>query len=139
MSTKSTKLLNSALNFLEQNDINILVWRETRKPQFVDAFKLSSATLVPLPNIWEEREAAFTLSTKGLFTLELFSNLHSVFTNHDFHFVSCDRVLSWEVCAVFHRINEKLIQPTLPTPKADKIFNSLHSNLNNNILFILGD
>ena len=89
--------------------------------------------------IWEEREAAFTLSTKGLFTLELFSNLHSVFTNHDFHFVSCDRVLSWEVCAVFHRINEKLIQPTLPTPKTDKIFNSLHSNLNNNVLFILGD
>ena len=86
MSPKSTELLNNALNVLEQNDMHMLVWGGTRMAGFLDACKQSSAILVPFLNTLIagkiREEAAFILSAKGLFTLELFSDLHSIFTNH---------------------------------------------------------
>ena len=109
---------------------------------FLDACKQSSAILIPFLDILirgkvRDVDASFILSVKGLFTLELFSDLHSIFANQYLHCVDSDRVLSCEVYAVAHHTAEKLIYPTLPTPKADNIFNSLHVNYNNNVLVTL--
>ena len=66
---------------------------------FLNACKQSSAILVPFLNtllagkIRGEEEALFILSAKGLFTLELFSDLHSIFANQYLHCVDSDRAL----------------------------------------------
>lgn len=106
--------------------------------------KQSSAILVPFLDTLiarkiQEEGTGIILSVKGLFALELFSNLHSIFTNQYLHCVDNDRVLSCEVYAVAHCTAEKLIQSTLPTPNPDKIFNSLHLDQNNNVLVTLED
>ena len=103
---------------------------------FLNACKKSSAILVPFLDTLiaekvREEDAALFLSAKGLFTLELFSDQHSIFANQYLHCVDSDRVLSCEVYAVAHRTAEKLIHTT---PKTDKIFNSLHLDQNNNVL-----
>ena len=90
MSPKSTELLINALNVLEQNDIHMVVWESTRMAGFLDACKQSSAILVPFLDILiagkiRKEEAAFILSAKGLFTLELFSDL--IFANQYLHCV----------------------------------------------------
>ena len=108
---------------------------------FLNACKQSSAILVPFLDTLitekvREEDAALFLSAKGLFTLGLFSDLHSIFANQYLHCVDSDRVLSCEVYAVAHRTAEKLIHPT---PKTDKIFNSLHLDQNNNVLVTLED
>ena len=131
MSPKSTELLNNALNVLEQNDIHMLVWGGTRMAGFLDGCKQSSSILVLFLDTLivgkiREEEAAFILSAKGLFTLELFADLHPLFSNHYLHSVDSDKVLSCEVYAVARSTANKLVQPPLTTPKADKIFNNLH-------------
>ena len=144
MSPKSTELLNNTLNSLEQNDIHMLVWEGTRMAGFLDACKQSSAILVPFLNTLiagkiREEDPAFILSAKGLFTLELFSDLHSIFANQYLHCVDSDCILSCKVYPVAHHNAENLIHPTMQTPKADKIFNSLHLDQNNNVLVTLED
>ena len=113
MPPKSTELLNNALDVIEQNDIHMLVWVGTRMAGFLDACKQSSAILVPFLNTLIagkiQEEAAFILSPKGLSTLELFSDLDSIFANQYLHCVDSDRVLSCKVYAVAHRTAEKLI------------------------------
>ena len=141
MLAKSTELLNNTLNALE-NDIHMLVWVGTRMAGFLNACKQSSAILVPFldkliaEKVAAEEDAALFLSAKGLFTLELFSDLHSIFANQYLHCVDSDHVLNYEVYAVAHGTAEKLIHPT---PKTDKIFNSLHLDQNNNVLVTLED
>ena len=88
--------------------------------------------------IWED-EAAFILSAKWLFTLELFSDLHLIVANQYLRWVDSDHVLSRGIDDLAHPTAEKLIQPTLPTPNADKIFNNLHLDKNNNVLVTLED
>ena len=144
MSPKSNELLNHTLNALEQNDIHMLVWGGTRMTGFLDACKQSSAILIPfldilIPGKIREDDAEFILSAKGLFISELFSDLQSIFANKYLHCVDSDRVLSCEVYAVAHRTAKNLIHPTLPTPTADKIFNSSHLDHNNNVLVTLED
>ena len=142
MSPKSTELLNNTLNALERNDIHMLVWGGIRMAVFLDACKQSSAILIPFLDTLiagkiREEDTAFILSVKGLFTLELFFDLHSIFANQYFHCVDSDWGLSCEVYAVALCTVEKLIHPTLPTPKTDKIFNSVHEDQNNDILVAL--
>ena len=86
MSPKSTELLNKTLAALEQNDIHMLVWGGTRMAGFLDACKQASSILVPfldtlIAGNTRKDESAYLLSAKGLFTLELFSDLHPVFAN----------------------------------------------------------
>ena len=122
----------------------MLVWGGIRMAGSLDAGKQSSAILITFLDTLiagkiQEEDTAFTLSAKGLFTLELFSDLHSISANWYLHCVDSNRVFSCEVYAVAHHSAEKLIHPTLPTPKADKIFNSLHQDQNNNVLVSLED
>ena len=106
MSPKSTELLNNALDVLEQNDIHMLVWGGTKMAGFLDACKHSSAILVPFLDTLItgkiQEAAAFILSGKGLFTLELFSDPHSIFVNQYLHCIDSDCVLSCKVYAVAH-------------------------------------
>ena len=141
-SPKSTELLNKALDALELNNIHMLVWGGTRMAGFLDACKQSSSILVPFldtlitGNIRDE-ETAIILSPKGLFTLELFADLHSVFSNQYLHCVDSDKILSCEVFDVAHRTANKLVDPSLKTPKADNIFKNLNVDNNNNICVTL--
>ena len=95
MSPKSTELLNNTLNALEQNDIHMLVWGGIRMAEFLDACKQSSAILIPFLDTLiagkiREEDTAFILSAKGLFTLELFFDLHLNFANQYLHCVDSD-------------------------------------------------
>ena len=71
--------------------------------------------------------------------MELFFDLYSISANHNLHCVDSDCVLSCEVYTVAHHTAGQLIQPTLPIPKADKIFNSLHLDQTNNVLVTIED
>ena len=71
--------------------------------------------------------------------MELFSDLHLIVANQYLHRVDSDHVLSRGIDDLAHPTAEKLIQPTLPTTKADKIFNNLHLDKNNNVLVTLED
>ena len=86
LSAKSTELLNTALDALEQHSIHMLVWGGTRMAGFLDGCKQSSSILVPFLDTLingkiRDEETAVILSPKGLFTLELFADLHPVFPN----------------------------------------------------------
>ena len=99
---KSTELLNNALNILKQNNIHMLVWGGKRMARFLDGCNQSSNILVPFLDTLiagkiREEEAAYILSATGLFTLELFVDLHHIFTNQYLHCVDSDKILSYEV------------------------------------------
>ena len=105
--------------------------------RFLDACKQSSAILLPFRDILiagkiREEDAAFILSAKGLF--KLFSDLHLIFASQYLHCVDSDHVLSCWVYSMAHCTAEKLIHPTLPTPKANKIFSRLLLDQNNNVV-----
>ena len=142
MSPKSTDILNNALNVLEQHNIHMLVWGGTRMAGFINACKQASAILVPFRdtliagNIREE-EAAVILSAKGLFTLELFSDLHPIFANHYLHCVDSDTILSSQVYNIAQNTAQKLISEDIQTPKSDQIINSLTLDENNNVVVSL--
>ena len=142
MSAKSTELLNNALHVLEQNDIHMLVWGGTRMAGFLDGCKQCSGILVPFIDTLivgkiREEESAVLLSPKGLYTLELFADLHPIFANQYLHAVDSDKVLGCEVHDIAHKTANKLVDPSLSTPKADIIFNSLSVDNNNNVCVTL--
>ena len=142
LSAKSTELLNRALDALEQNNVHMLVWGGTRMAGFLDGCKQSSSILVPFLDTLivgqiRDEETAIILKPKGLFTLELFADLHPVFSNQYLHVVDSDKILSCEVYAVAHKTAERLLDPLLPTPKADNIYNNLSVDGNDNVLVTL--
>ena len=134
-------MLNVALLALEQNNIHMLVWGGTRMAGFRDACKQSSSILVPFldtliaGNIRKE-VSAYMLSAKGLYTLELFADLH-VFACQFLQCVDSDKILSCEVFQVTDATAKKLIDPNLSTPKADVIYNGLHCDDYNNAIVTL--
>ena len=137
-SAKSTELLNNALDALEQNNVHMLVWGGTRMAGFLDGCKQSSSILVPFLDTLivgkiREEEAGVILSAKGLYTLELFADLHPIFANQYLHVVDSDKILSCEVHDVAHRTAKKLIDPSLSTPKAENIFANLTVDTANNV------
>lgn len=141
-SPKSTELLNSALDALEKNDIHMLVWGGTRMAGFLDGCKQSSNILVPFLDTLiagkiRDEERNTVLSAKGLYTLELFADLHPIFADQYLHVVDSDRVLSCEVFSVAHKTALILIDPTLSTPKADTIFSNLFTDEVNNVCVTL--
>ena len=71
-------------------------------------------------NIREE-EAAYTLKSKGLFILELFPDLHPIFSNQYLQYVDSDKILSCKVFNVVKTTTSKIVKDDLSTPKVDKI------------------
>ena len=143
VSTKSTELLNNALNILEQNKIHMLVWGGTRMAGFLDGCKQSSSILIPFLDTLtagktREEEAAYILSAKGVFTLELFADLH-IFANQYLHCIDSDKILSCEVYNVARSIASKLVRNNISTLKADKIHNNLFLDENKNVMITLDD
>ena len=102
MSPKSTQLLKNALNSFEQNNIHVLVWGGTRMAGFFEGcMQSSSIDILFLDTLIagkiREEEAAYILSAKGLFTLELFAGFYNIFANQYLHCIDSDRILSWEI------------------------------------------
>ena len=88
---------------------------------FVDICNQGSSILVPFIDTRiggkiREEERVILLSPEGLFTLELFADLHSVLANQYLHVVDSDKILSCEVYNVAHKTAEILISSTLKTP-----------------------
>ena len=122
----------------------MLVWEGTRMAGFLDGCKQSSSISVPflgtlIAGQIRKEEPAFILCAKGLYTLELFADLNPIFANQYLHCVDSDKVLSCEVHGVARLTADNLIGPTLKTPKADKIFDNLHTDENDNVLVTLMD
>ena len=74
------------MNALEQNDIHILVWGSTKRAGVLGGFKQASNILVPFLDTFiagntREEETAYILSAKYIFILELFGDLHPIFSN----------------------------------------------------------
>ena len=69
--------------------------------RFLDGCNQSSNILVPFLDTLIagkiREEAAYILSATDLFTLELFVDLHHIFTNQYLHCVDSDKILSYEV------------------------------------------
>ena len=70
--------------------------------RFLDGCNQSSNILVPFLDTLiagkiRKEEAAYILSATGLFTLELFVDLHHIFANQYLHCVDSDKILSYEV------------------------------------------
>ena len=137
-------MLNNALDMLDQNNIHMLVWGSTRMSGFLDGCKQASSILVPFldtiiaGNIRQE-EAAYILSPKGLFVLQLFADLHPIFADQYLHCVDTDKVLSCEVYNIAGKTANTLISADITTPKADTIFNNLGEDINNNVTVRLID
>ena len=144
LSAKSTEMLNNALDMLDQNNIHMLVWGSTRMSGFLDGCKQASSILVPFldtiiaGNIRQE-EAAYILSPKGLFVLQLFADLHPIFADQYLHCVDTDKVLSCEVYNIAGKTANTLISADITTPKADTIFNNLGEDINNDVTVRLID
>ena len=105
MSPKSRKLLNNAPDALEMNNVHILNWGSTRMAGFLDACIQASSIIVPfldtiVTGSIREEEMMFLASPKRVFLLQLFADLHPVFTGKYLHYVDKDDVL---VCE-FHRV-----------------------------------
>lgn len=86
---------------------------------FLDGYKQLSNILVLFldkliaGNIWGE-DAAYIVSAKGPFILELFADLHPIFSNQYLHCVESDEILSCEVYYVAQTTASKLIKDDLP-------------------------
>ena len=98
MSPKSTQLLNNTLDALEMSNILILNWESTRMVGFMDACSRASQIIVSFLDTIvtggiRNEETNFVASSKGLYLLKLFIDLHFVFTKNYLHCVDSDKIL----------------------------------------------
>ena len=89
-------------------------------------------------NIREE-EAAYILKSKGLFILEIFADLHSIFSNLYLQCVDSDKILSCKVFNVVKATTSKIVKDDLSTPKVEKIHDNLYLDKNKNVLVTFED
>ena len=137
-SGKSMEIVNEAYNSLSRNSVHILNWGCTRMPGFLDACVQSSRIIVPFLDtlvnhkIWQH-ETKFIASPKGVYLLQLFSDLHPVFPNRYLHQIDSDNVLICEVHCVAYGTASLLLHESLFTPLADALYNSLAEDQHGNI------
>ena len=138
MSPNSTELLNNALGALDRHNVHMLVCGGTRMAGFLDACKQASVILTPFldtlvaGNI-RRKYAAYLLSAKGIYTSELFADLHPVFADKFLHCVDSDTILSCEAFQVAGETALKLKDNALLTPKADAVLEGLGTDQHNMI------
>ena len=98
MSSKSTELLNNALDALKMKNVNVLYWGSTKMVGFLDACIQPSSIIVPFldaivtGNIREE-EMMFRATPKGVFLFQHFADQHPVFTEKYLPYANKDDVL----------------------------------------------
>ena len=138
MSSKSTELLNNALDALKMKNVNVLYWGLTKMAGFLDACIQPSSIIVPFldaivtGNIREE-EMMFRATPKGVFLFQYFADLHPVFTEKYLPYANKDDVLVCEVYRVAHKTATLLSDPNLKTPLADAFLEILHVDPYNKI------
>ena len=101
MSNKSSELINNALSALEMNNIHILNWGSTRMAGFLDACLQSSKVIVPLLDTIitmkiRPDETSFIGSAKGVYMLQVFTDLHKLFADKFLHKVDWNEMLACE-------------------------------------------
>lgn len=103
-SAKNMKILNAAYDILNRNIVHILNWECTRMAGFLDACVQSSGIIVPFLDTFldsislvnykiQQDQTKFISGPKGKHLLQLFTDLHPVFTNRYLHWVDSDNVL----------------------------------------------
>ena len=136
-STKSTSLLNKALDMLEMNNVHTLNWGSTRMSGFMDACHKCSEIIVPLLDTIitsqiRPDETLFIGSAKGVYLLQLFNDIHDLFTNKYLHKVDSEsNVLSCEGYNIAIKTTKQL--SVAKTPLADHLLQSLHEDRNRNL------
>ena len=69
--------------------------------------------------------------------LQLFTDLHLVFTKNYLHCVDSDKILICEVHNATHHTAETLRDPSIQTLLADSLYNSLFTDKNQNVHALL--
>ena len=133
-SPKSTDLLNKAPHALEMNNTHLLNWGSTRMAGFIDACVHSSKIIVPLLDTIITRQTAYIGSAKGVYQLQLFADLHTLFGNAYLHRVDSDgeKILSCEAYNIAKRTALQL--GCVQTPLADDLLESLKEDENRNLV-----
>ena len=138
MSPKSNQLLNNTLDALEMSNIHILNWGSARMGGFMDACSQASQIIVPFLDIIvtggiRNEETKFVASPKGVYLLQLFTDLHPVFTKNYPHCVERDKILIGEVHNITQHTAEILRDPSIKKLLANSLYNNLRTDENQNV------
>ena len=104
---------------------------------FFDGCKQPFNILVPFLDMLiagniREGEAAYILKSKGLCILEIFADLHPIFSNLYLQCVDSDKILSCKVFNVVKATTSKIV-------KVEKIHDNLYLDKNKNVLVTFED
>ena len=105
---------------------------------FMDACSQASQIIVPFLDTIatgsiRNKETKFVASPKGVYLLQLFTDLHLVFTKNCLHRVDSNKILICEVHNVAQHTAETLRDPSIQTTLADSLYNSLFTDENQNV------
>ena len=84
--------------------------------------------------MWDQTK--FIASPKGAFLLQLFADLHPVFSKRFLHKVDGEEVLIWEVHPVTHENANVLLDENLYTPFTDAIHERLKTSTVTSLLIL---